>query len=78
MSERETMADSKEEEGSRDSDVQPTPPPRKKKLEKLLKKQIEANQLNTPTAAEVKGQEQEPEIETEETKKQRRKHKHSK
>ena len=31
------------------SDVQPTPPPRKKKLEKLLKKQIEAREHGSTT-----------------------------
>ena len=67
------------------SDVQPTPPPRKKKLEKLLKKQLEANERVNETEEKnedavqessecvAEGVEKEKEI-----KKTRRKNKHSK
>lgn len=65
-------------------DVQPTPPPRKKKLEKLLKKQIEASGLSnkaeydTPAHSEGEKQTDLTERELPNAKKTRRKIKHSK
>lgn len=80
-------ADQQSEE--RSSDVQPTPPPRKKKLEKLLRKQIEANERNTKKEDSTPSQEtgeddaeaectDERERDSTTSKKTRRKNKHSK